>query len=101
MSTLNSTSTLTEVKASYDDNSSYAEDASVAKAKEFVTACRILLRRVPKRARHGGGGGEELEIDPAIVRAELKDAQMFVNANAGISDGGAGIKHVDFSQFRD
>lgn len=50
MPSLTSASTLAQVEASYDDNASYAEDASVAKAKAFVTACRILLRRLPAEA---------------------------------------------------
>ncbi len=36
MSTLSSNSTTAQVNASYDDNSSYFEDRSVAKARAFV-----------------------------------------------------------------
>ena len=100
MSTLTSSSTLAEIQAAYIDNASYAEDGSVAKARAFITACRILLLRLPKRARHGGGG-EEIELDPESIRSELKAAQRYVSTNAGVGAGGAGVKHVDFAGFRD
>lgn len=47
MATLNSSSTDAEVWAAYDDNASYEEDGSRAKALAFLTACRILRRRLP------------------------------------------------------
>ena len=50
MSALTSASTLTDVQNAYVDNASYAEDASIAKAKAFVTACRILLLKLPAEA---------------------------------------------------
>jgi len=99
MSTLTSSSTLDEVKAAYIDNASYAEDSSVAKARAFITACRILLMRLPKRVSRGGG--EEIELNPERIQAELRAAQQYVNANAGVGDGGAGVRHVDFTGFRD
>jgi hypothetical protein len=100
MSTLTSTSTLAEIQAAYIDNASYLEDGSVAKARAFITACTILLLKLPKRARHGGGG-EEIELDPESVRFKLKAAEQYVSVNAGASAGGAGVKHVDFTGFRD
>jgi hypothetical protein len=47
MATLSSNSTDAEVWAAYDDNASYEEDASRAKALAFVTVGRILRRRIP------------------------------------------------------
>ncbi|OHB82787.1 MAG: hypothetical protein A2V98_25835 [Planctomycetes bacterium RBG_16_64_12] len=77
---LSGASTLAEVLAAYDDTASYAEDSNVAKAATFVTACRILLRRLPKRAAHGGRGAEEIEIDPVVLRDEMRAAQKWLDA---------------------
>jgi hypothetical protein len=53
MATLSSNSTDAEVWAAYDDNASYEEDGSRAKALAFVTACGILRRRLPLSAGRG------------------------------------------------
>ena len=71
-----------EVQAAYDDNASYAEDASEAKAKIFVTACRILLRRVPKRSLKGGRDGSEIELDPRAIADELAEARRWLQINS-------------------
>lgn len=55
MSTLSSSSSYSDVKAAYLDNMSYAEDASVAKARAFVTACSALLLFRPEDSQHGSG----------------------------------------------
>lgn len=98
MSTLSSSSTIAEVKDAYDDNASYYEDNSVAKAKGLVTAGLILLRRVPKRARHGSPG-EEIEIDPAVIAAEVRTAKAFIEASGG-GTGGPRVKHPSFEDYR-
>src|SRR5262245_57513999 len=72
MSTLSSSSTLEQVKAAYIDNASYAEDNSAAKARTFVTACRILLLKLPKRAAHGRGN--EIELDTSLIFEEMRRA---------------------------
>ena len=54
MSTLSSSSTLQEVLDAYVDNASYEEDSDVAKAKAFITACRILNEQRPLETSHGG-----------------------------------------------
>lgn len=94
MSTLSSSSTLTAIKNAYIDNASYAEDASTAKAKAFITACRILLLKLPKRAAHGRGN--EVELDPRLIHDEMKAAQRWL---AGQSAGA--ITHVSLEEFRD
>jgi hypothetical protein len=90
MSTLSAASTLAQVQAAYDDNASYAEDDSLAKARAFATACRLLLRRIPSRGAHGGRSGIEIEFDPNIVRGELTDAQRWI----GTRSGGGGVKYL-------
>ena len=94
MSTLDSSSTLAEIKAAYADNASYQEDASVSKARAFATACRLLLMKLPKRMAQGAG--EEIELDLGLIRQELNTATGWLSAN---STSGA-IKHVSFENFR-
>jgi hypothetical protein len=100
MSTLSSASTLAEIQAAYADNASYAEDASPAKARAFVTACRLLLVKLPKRASHGAGRAEEIELDLALIRGELADARKWLACYASAAAGGAAVS-FDLSGFRD
>lgn len=78
MSTLTSASTLEAVQAAYDDNASYAEDNSPAKARLFITACRILIRREPRWIKHGN----RHEIQLNVLRDELREAQAWLSAAA-------------------
>jgi len=96
MSTLSGTSTLAEVQAAYDDNASYAEDGSTAKASAFLTACRILLRRIPTEA---GKGSNRVRTDENLrrIQAELHDAQAWLATHPDATDG---VMHPDFSSFR-
>jgi len=97
VATVDSTSTDAEVQAAYDDNASYLEDGSVAKCTAFITASTILLRRMFRRASHGG---DDLEREIRLIREELGSARQWLTANAGVADSGAGIKHVDMRDLR-
>ena len=94
MSSLTSASTLAAVEASYDDNASYAEDASVTKAKAFVTACRILLRRLPAEA---GTRESHVRLSPELIRKEMTEAQAWLQANDA---GGPRVTRVNFKNCR-
>lgn len=83
MSDLSSSSSRDEVIAAYVDNASFEEDASLAKARAFITACRILLVKLPRRAESGAGGGTAIELSPALVRDELARARAWLAANGG------------------
>ena len=72
MATLGSSSTLDEIKDAYADNASYIEDDSVAKAKIFVTACTLLLLRIPKDASQGGG--ERVVMNPELLEKQRSEA---------------------------
>jgi len=100
VATLSSTSTLAEVQAAYDDNASYAEDASAGKAAAFITACRILLRRMPKRAVDGKSG-QEIENEMLLLRKEMDAAQQWLARQS--STGGTGqTRHFGSAyDFRD
>lgn len=94
MSTLSGSSTLAQVRAAYDDNASYAEDASVAKAKAFVTACRILLGRLPQQITQANRQG--VQMDLKRIQEELERAQRYVSASAS-----GNVVASSFENFRD
>ena len=96
-STLSSSSTDAEVWAAYDDNASYQEDASRSKALAFITACRILARRLPITAARDGQS-----VSRESLREEVAAAQDWLVANPASSGAGsARVRFGDFQDFRD
>lgn len=73
---LDSKSTLDDVRAAYADNASYSEDGSVAKARAFVTACRLLIQMQPAAASKGG---DSLSLDLRLLSEQIADAQRFIS----------------------
>ena len=98
MSDLSSASTLAEIKAAYANNASYLEDNSPAKARAFITACRMLLMRLPKRISKGGSQGEEVELDPRLLAEQIGEAQRFLTEHNVAS---APTKCFSIENFRD
>lgn len=98
MSTLSSASSLAQIKAAYADNASYAEDASASKAAAFITACRLLLLKLPSRAKQGAGF--EVELDLTLIRSEMTEAKRWLDIH-GTSSAAGGVRHADFATFRD
>lgn len=100
---LSSTSTRDQVLDEYANNANYVVTGSTTEAKAFIAACTQLLspRFSPKRMSHGGRGAEEVELDLETIRLEKHDAAAWLNIHNDVSAGGAGVKHVDFSAFRD
>jgi len=94
MSTLTSSSTFADVKAAYDDNASYVEDDSATKAAAFVTACRFLLRQLPKLAMQGGTN--QVQMSPELIRDEMRDAHQWLASKRTRG----GVVHPDFSNLR-
>jgi hypothetical protein len=93
---LTGTSTDAEVWAAYDDNASYQEDASAAKANAFISACRILRRRTPLSA---GRGGQSMSFES--LGAEIDAAQRWLAANPSTSGAGSTrVRYFDGSDFR-
>jgi hypothetical protein len=97
---LSSLSTRQEVLDAYADNSAYEENESVAQAKAFASACRLLLspRFSVKRTVHGSRG-EEVELDLTVIQKQLDDARHWIAANAPAANG-SGIIHPDFTDYR-
>lgn len=98
-STLSSASTDAEVEDAYADNASYAEDGSVAKARAFITACRLLLLRRPSQASKGGPGGAALEFDPTLYERQITQAEQYIAVNNTAA--GSGVRYTDFADFRE
>ena len=87
------------MRAAYADNGSYEEDGSSAKCRIFITACRLLLLRLPSRSARRGvaGAGDEVELNVMLIKGELESAQKWLRAQvsgAG-SAGGARVLHPD------
>jgi hypothetical protein len=101
VATLNSASTVAEIKASYADNASYHEDGSVPKAKAFITACRLLLLKLPKRVNTGGSQGEEVELDPVRLSDQIKEARAFIGEASCAGESGAQSRVFSIEHFRD
>lgn len=97
---LDSTSTLVEIEAAYDDSASYEEDRSVAKCRAFITAVRLLLRRYRRKIQRGSGTA--IENDVAPLKAELQRAQTWLAQHDTSATGGGGsVRFASFENFRD
>ena len=100
MSTLSSASTTAEVRAAYDNNASWFEDQSAAKARAFVTACNILLARLPKRvSRSASSAANEIELDLVQIEKQRTAASKWLVSSGGGS-GGNRVRHLSFRNFR-
>lgn len=98
MSTLTSSSTFAQVEAEYDNNASYEEDASTSKARAFITALRILIRRVPEESRNAGSS---VRYNIAQLREELAEARAWLAANDdAATDPDSGNRFFTFAEFR-
>ena len=97
MSTLDSSSTLAEIRAAIADNASYEEDASAAKARAFITAGRLYLFKVPRRAVHGGQGAEEIDLAIDVLQQQLEEARRWLASKTAV---GSGIVHPSFANLR-
>jgi hypothetical protein len=96
MATLSSNSTDAEVWAAYDDNASYEADCSRTKALAFVSACRILRRRLPLSAGRGPQTVTRESLD-----AEISAARAWLDAHPGTTGSGRGrVRYVSMKNFR-
>ena len=96
MATLSSNSTDAEVWAAYDDNASYEENGSRTKALAFVTACRILRRRLPLSAGRGPQTVTRESLD-----AEIAAARAWLDAHPATTGSGNGrVRYVSMENFR-
>lgn len=97
MASLSSASTNSQVFAAYDDNASYEEDGSAAKARAFITACVILRRRLPQIVQQTGGS----MITVQSLESEMERARAWIATNPDATSGtGGGVIHSSFEEFR-
>lgn len=96
MSSINSASTLDQVKAAYDDNCSYQEDSDPGKCAAFITACTMLIRRLPLETSKEG---QTLRLAIEQIKSELKQARAWLATSSSAAAGG-GVLYSDFSSFR-
>ena len=104
---LGAASTLTQVQNSYDDNASYEEEGDAVKARAFITACRILLRRLPQQIEDSSGQRRQsLQRDLQRIQAELDAARQWLATNGGAvtpsgAGSGAGALYASIEDFRE
>lgn len=97
MADLTSSSTIAEVCAAYDDNCLYDIDGSTTKARLFIQACRILLRRRPEMT---STDGLSAKYPTSVIETELRRAQAYMAANSAASRRQS-VRVADTSRIRD
>jgi len=97
MSTLSSASTLTQIENAYLDNASYAEDRSTAKAKIFITACRMLIFKLPSAQAKGANS---LAYNRNLLQSELDRAQAWLAAKDDDERPEPPVTRADFRRSR-
>jgi hypothetical protein len=99
---VDSSSTLAEVEAAYDDNASYDANGSAAQCRAFMAAVRILLRRLPTEQ---GTRENNARWDMTLLSKELARAQEWLDANTGPTSGVTGtssrVTRGSFTNFRE
>lgn len=92
MSTLTSASTDAIVKAALEDNASFLEDASAAKAKAYITAALIWLSRKPTSMTRAGNS---IALSHEHVYRTMQLAMTLANQAVPAS---GGVKHFTFNE---
>jgi len=95
---IDSTSTLQQVQASYDDNAGY--EGYPDKCRAFILAGRILIR---KMATEAGTRESHFKYDVALIQKEIQCASEWLAANEPASAPGganAGTSRLGFNNFR-
>ena len=100
MSTLDSSSTVDDIKAAYWNNASYQEDNSLTKCKAFVTACRLLLSLPMSTTSTIEGRNESISFDMVRIQNELNAANAWLSINDTYSGVSRQVKHLSFEDFR-
>lgn len=93
---IDANSTTAEVEAEYDNTASYFADNDVAKARRFVTACRILIRRLPEEMTKGGNS---LRRRISGLEKAVEDAEAYI-LRFGDSPKGPSFGRTSFINFR-
>lgn len=96
---LDSSNTIADYIASYNDNACYDEVGSVVKAKAFVTACRLLMQNLFLSQSQGG---ESASISITSIENALAEAQRWLAINDPNSTQRVRgyVTRADFRSFR-
>lgn len=70
----------------YQDASDYDLVGSLAQARQFIQAGRMLLALPLRRSASGGRGGEEVELEPRIIQEQIARAEQWYHANAAATN---------------
>lgn len=70
---------MAQVNAAYENNADYDLENSVVKAKAFILAGRILIRRMLQESAHPGGS--RVGDDYHKIEAAVKEASEWWRAN--------------------
>lgn len=99
MATITSSMTIAQIEAVYLDNCTYAEDASVTKAKAFQSALRALIL-VSSTAM--AKGGSSVSFDRAALPEQLKAVTQWISMHpaTNFDRGGPNVTRCDFGAFR-
>jgi hypothetical protein len=97
MASLSSASTDQAVWDQFDNAAAYDVDGSIANAKLFIEACRILQRRRPVRI---SADGTSADFDGQAIQKALDDAREWLALNNTSANGGS-VRHLDFRNMRD
>ncbi len=97
MSTLSSASSITDIKNAYADNASYQEDGSAAKCAAFITACRLLLMKIPTLV--SAGTGNQVQMETRLIAEEMRNAKAWLATSSDAATGG-GVIFPSFDNLR-
>lgn len=93
---VDSSSTLTQVEAAFDDAASYLENNSTPQARALVTAGGILCRRYAEQATHGP---VTIRRDLSLIKELMAQARQFLfDRDEDLQ--GPKVTHADFTDFR-
>ena len=97
MGSLSSASTDAQVQAQYDNNASYADDNSLAKAKLFREAVCIMIGRWPATMTKGQN---HLTMPIRQLQQQLEEVTKWINARDLNSRVGPDRIYSDFRSMR-
>ena len=96
-------SNLADVRAQLLDNLDFdSACGDLTKADAFIEAGRAWLILAPKRAVHGGSGGEEFTLSVEQIKAMIDDASDFRASQEIVINQrtNGGLHAFDLSEFR-
>lgn len=75
---VDSSSTLAQVEAAYDDNADYRDSSDISKAREFAKACRILVRRYLSGVSNDG---TSVNRNVELIKDQLANVETWLEGN--------------------